>query len=179
MLFTEPIVSFVRLYCSFQFALLHAFLVGFLYVYSVTYSLSMHQQGLPFLGLATGAACAAPALIAMDYYTYQAKYHTFREITPASELPPKHRLYPFMLGSVVLPIDLFLFAWTVRPSTPWIVPIITENVTMLGAIPLTSVRIRICLTPTARLTELQRRGRTVWRDKFLREKYEKKNIEKR
>ncbi|KAF2107523.1 major facilitator superfamily domain-containing protein [Lophiotrema nucula] len=134
MLFTEPIVGFVCLYCSFQFALLYTFVVASPFVYATTYSFSFRQEGLSFFGLITGAVVAAGTLIAMDIYIYQAKYRTFRAMTPSHEFPPEHRLYPSMVGSFILPAGLFMFAWTARPSIPWIVPIIAQGITMLGSI---------------------------------------------
>lgn len=38
--------------------------------------------------------------------------------------PPEARLPPSIIGSVLLPIGLFWFAWTNAPSIHWIVPII-------------------------------------------------------
>ena len=37
---------------------------------------------------------------------------------------PEARLPLAMAGSIVLPVGLFLFAWTTYPSVPWILPII-------------------------------------------------------
>ncbi|KAF2248539.1 MFS general substrate transporter [Trematosphaeria pertusa] len=134
MLFTEPIVGFVCLYCSFQFALLYTFIVGSPYIYQVTYGFDIRQQALSFLGLMVGAICAAGTLITMDWCIYQAKHRDFCRTFPNSEFPPEHRLYPSMLGSVILPVGLFYFAWTARPSIPWIVPIVAQGITMLGSI---------------------------------------------
>lgn len=134
MLFTEPIVGFVCLYCSFQFALLYTFIVGSPYVFATAYGFSMQEQGLSFLGLTVGAVCSAIVLISMDYYLYQAKFREFRVTSSTSEFPPEHRLYPSMLGSFVLPTGLFFFAWTARPGIPWVVPIVAQGITMLGSI---------------------------------------------
>jgi formate/nitrite transporter FocA (FNT family) len=37
---------------------------------------------------------------------------------------PEARLGTAMAGSIVLPIGLFLFAWTTYPSVHWIAPVI-------------------------------------------------------
>lgn len=37
--------------------------------------------------------------------------------------PPETRLPPSLIGSVLLPIGMFWFAWTNAPSVHWIVPI--------------------------------------------------------
>lgn len=133
MLFTEPIVGFVCLYCSFQFALLYTFIVGSPYVFAVTYRFSVQQQSLSFSGLIAGAILAAITIMVMDHRIYQYKYRLFETTTPNTEFPPEHRLYPSMLGSLIIPVGLFFFAWTARPSIHWIVPIIAQGITMLGS----------------------------------------------
>jgi DHA1 family multidrug resistance protein-like MFS transporter len=133
MLFTEPIVGFVCLYCSFQFALLYTFIVGTPYVFTTTYNFSVGQQSLSFFGLVVGAICATAALVAMDHLIYQPKYLRFRITSPNLEFPPEHRLYPSMVGSIVIPVGLFTFAWTARPDIHWAVPIMAQGFAMLGS----------------------------------------------
>jgi DHA1 family multidrug resistance protein-like MFS transporter len=133
MLFTEPIVGFVCLYCSFQFALLYTFIVGTPYVFTTTYNFSTGQQSLSFFGLVIGALFATAALVIMDYLIYQPKYLRFRILSPNLEFPPEHRLYPSMIGSVIIPIGLFTFAWTARPDIHWAVPITAQGFAMLGS----------------------------------------------
>ena len=50
------------------------------------------------------------------------------------EFPPEPRLYPSMLGSLILPAGLFFFAWTARFSIHWMVPIVAQGITILGSI---------------------------------------------
>lgn len=134
MLFTEPIVGFVCLYCSFQFALLYTFIVGTPYVFTTTYSFSIAQQSLSFFGLIIGAIFAAVTLVAMDKLIYQPKFQRFRAASPTLEFPPEHRLYPSMIGSLIIPVGLFFFAWTARSDIHWAVPITAQGVAMLGSI---------------------------------------------
>lgn len=134
MLVTEPIVGLVCVYGSFQFALLYTFITGSPYVFAVTYGFDVAGQSLSFLGLIVGAIVAGMVLVAMDYYIYQAKCRHFRSTTPVLEFPPEYRLYPSMLGSIILPAGLFFFAWTAQPHIHWIVPIIAQAITILGSI---------------------------------------------
>jgi DHA1 family multidrug resistance protein-like MFS transporter len=133
MLFTEPIVGFVCLYCSFQFALLYTFIVGTPYVFTTTYHFSVAQQSLSFFGLVIGALTATAALIIMDHFIYQPKSLAFKLDSPNSEFPPEHRLYPAMIGSIVIPIGLFTFGWTAQSDIHWAVPITAQGVAMLGS----------------------------------------------
>jgi DHA1 family multidrug resistance protein-like MFS transporter len=134
MLFTEPIVSFVCLYSSFQFALLYTFVVASPYVFSTAYGFGLGDQGLSFLGFVTGCAIAPIGIIMLDRTVYQRKYAQFKETETGSKFPPEHRLYCAMAGSIILPTGLFWFAWTVKPSIHWIVPIIAQAFAILGSV---------------------------------------------
>lgn len=39
-------------------------------------------------------------------------------------LKPEHRLLPMILGSITLPLGLFLYGWTLAARIQWIVPLI-------------------------------------------------------
>lgn len=136
MLMTEPIVGFVCLYCSFQFALLYTFVIASPYVYSTVYGFSLTQQGLSFLGFITGAFVAPMITMSLDHFMYQKKYRIWAETVGPGirEFPPEPRLYPAMVGSIVLPSGLFFFAWTARSSIHWMCPIVAQAITMLGSI---------------------------------------------
>ena len=139
MLITEPIVGFVCLYVSFQFALLYTFVVASPYVFMTVYKFSLPDQGLSFLGFVTGVIISPIPTFALDRYVYHAKRAMFEEAvkslnTRATEFPPEHRLYGAMIGSGVLPTGLFSFAWTARPNIHWICPIIAQAVTILGSL---------------------------------------------
>jgi DHA1 family multidrug resistance protein-like MFS transporter len=44
----------------------------------------------------------------------------------------EHRLIPAIVGSVLLPIGLFIFGWTARPNVHWIVPLIGVVIFVMG-----------------------------------------------
>jgi DHA1 family multidrug resistance protein-like MFS transporter len=139
MLMTEPIVGFVCLYASFQFALLYTFVVASPYVFMMVYKFSLPDQGLSFLGFLTGVIISPIPTFALDRFVYHAKFVAFKEATKsldsdATEFPPEHRLYGAMIGSGILPTGLFWFAWTARPDIHWICPIIAQAVTILGSL---------------------------------------------
>jgi MFS transporter, DHA1 family, multidrug resistance protein len=139
MLVTEPIVGFVCLYASFQFALLYTFVVASPFVFMAVYKFSLSQQGLSFLGFLTGVIISPIPTFALDRYVYHAKFVIFEEATKRlntgpTEFPPENRLYGAMIGSGILPTGLFWFAWTARRDIHWICPIISQAVTILGSL---------------------------------------------
>jgi MFS transporter, DHA1 family, multidrug resistance protein len=139
MLTTEPIVGFICLYASFQFALLYTFVVASPYVFMTVYEFSLTEQSVSFLGFLTGVLISPIPIFILDRYAYHPKCVAFEEAMKRSssgtrEFPPEYRLYGAMIGSGILPTGLFWFAWTARRGIHWICPIIAQAVTILGSL---------------------------------------------
>ncbi|KAI9693448.1 MAG: hypothetical protein M1820_009241 [Bogoriella megaspora] len=143
MLFTEPIVGFVCLYSSFQFALMYTFVVASPRIFETVYGFGLGSQGLTFLGFIAGVALSIVPLVTIDRLIYQRKFKRFQEAyadnsdvmdPAASEFPPEHRLYSSMLGSLILPIGLFWFAWTAKNTIHWICPVVAQGVAIFGSL---------------------------------------------
>ncbi|KAL4750623.1 hypothetical protein BDW72DRAFT_175544 [Aspergillus terricola var. indicus] len=134
MLFTEPLVGFICLYCGFQFALLYTFVVASPRVFAGVYGFSPSGQGLSFLGMVAGCICAPLVLFTVDRTVQQNPTLRIRNnSTEGGGSPPELKLYTAMFGSLILPAGLFLFAWTARPHIHWMVPIIAQGLTFLGS----------------------------------------------
>jgi len=77
---------------------------------------------LPFLGVAVGM------MVAVVYNIWDNHRYMRAEDVAVSKgargAPPEARLPPALIGSVCLPIGLFVFAWTNYPSIHWIVCVI-------------------------------------------------------
>ena len=121
LLFCEPIVLLTSLYISIVYGTLYMFFAGFPIVFEVTRGWSQGIAGLPFVGVAIGV-CLATLAAGVDNKRYVRLCATAEAGGFAVE--PEARLATAMVGSIVLPIGLFLFAWTTYPSVHWIVPII-------------------------------------------------------
>lgn len=87
-------------------------------VFQVQRGWSPGVGGLAFLGLAVGMVFAVTGNIIDNrrYMKIVEKHHGMP--------PPEARLPSAIVGSVMLPIGLFWFAWTSDPSIHYIVPII-------------------------------------------------------
>lgn len=120
MITTEPLVFFLCLYMGFQFALMYGFVVALPYIFSTVYGFSATEQGLAFLGLIAGSLIAPFVLYCFNRWMYLPRYARLRsDPDPAirtTSLPPEDRLLIGMYGSLVLPVGLFWFAWSARPS---------------------------------------------------------------
>ena len=119
MLVKEPIVQAVALYSSFAFAVLFGFFEVYPLVFRRDYGLSLGEVGLCFLGIAMGlfAGCGIYLLQDRVYYAPARKKHN-------GSPPPEVRLMPAMIGSGLMPLGLFWFAWTARSEIHWISPVL-------------------------------------------------------
>ncbi|KAJ5669045.1 hypothetical protein N7462_010115 [Penicillium macrosclerotiorum] len=130
MLMTEPLVGFLCLYTGFQFALLYTVVVASPWVFKTVYGFSSSAQALSFLGPVAGCLCASPVLITFDTFLRKRRPPTESRTT----FKPERKLYAALYGSLVLPVALFWFGWTSRPSIHWISPIIAEGLALLGSL---------------------------------------------
>lgn len=121
MLFREPIVMFTSLYISIVYGTLYMFFAGFPIVFQYTRGWSQGSAGLAFIGVVIGI-CTATLAAGVDNKRYVR--HCKAVAAKGGNVEPEARLTSAMVGSIILPIGLFLFAWTTYPSVHWIAPII-------------------------------------------------------
>ncbi|ORY20787.1 spermine transporter [Naematelia encephala] len=100
LMFLEPIVLFMSFYLSFVYALLYATFFAFPIAFEQIRGWSMGMTGVSFLSIIVGIMIAL-ALMPIQERLYARK--------PGH---PESRLYPMMLGSITLPISLFIIAFT-------------------------------------------------------------------
>lgn len=162
MLFTEPIVGFLYLYAAFDFRLLYIFVVASPSTYAEVYGFNLNQQGLSFVGFIVGAMVASlPAVILVQcLHQHQAPADPEAKnlLTPPA---PEHRLYAAMLGSLLLPVGLFWYGWTMRPDIHWSCPMVAQGVAILGAVDI-YIAANLCSSwiHTVRFTELRHKQQT-------------------
>jgi DHA1 family multidrug resistance protein-like MFS transporter len=125
--FTEPIVFLLNLYLALVYALLYLWFESFPIVFVGTYHFTLGTEGLAFLGILIGAIITIP-----PFFWY---LHRYIEplYTGTSKLKPEYRLTPAFVGAFFLPICLFWFGWSARPSIHWIMPIIGSSFFSVGA----------------------------------------------
>ena len=129
MLFYEPIVSLLSIYMAIIFATLYMCFAAFPIVFQQQRGWSVGVSGLAFLGVVVG-------MVAGIVYTILVDNKRYRRIVEANggKAPPEARLPTAVIGSVLIPVGFFWFAWTNAPSVPWIVPIIGSGVFGLGMV---------------------------------------------
>lgn len=116
LLFTELIVFLISIYMSVLYGLLYMFFVAYPIVYKEGKGWSAGKTGLMFLPLAFGVVAAAfcAPLVNRDYLKRCAKYN--------GNPPAEVRLIPMMMSCWLIPIGVFIFAWSSYPHVSWAGP---------------------------------------------------------
>ncbi|WVQ82315.1 hypothetical protein IAT38_004443 [Cryptococcus sp. DSM 104549] len=114
LMFTEPIIIFFTFYLSFIYALLYATFFAFPIAFEEIRGWGMGMTGVSFVSIIIGIALAN---MVMPIQERLYKKHCERE-GPV----PEARLYPMMVGACILPIALFILAFTSYPGISWVGP---------------------------------------------------------
>ncbi|KAJ4859898.1 major facilitator superfamily domain-containing protein [Trichoderma breve] len=122
----DPSIFFVNLYTALTYAIYFTFFEVFPLVFPPFYGFNLGQTGLAFL------ACEVGSILALILYFAYLHFYMIPDNIKNGFREQEHRLLPAIFGSVVLPIGLFIFAWTARASIHWIVPLIGVTIFVLG-----------------------------------------------
>ncbi|KAJ5781259.1 hypothetical protein N7457_006419 [Penicillium paradoxum] len=128
MLLTEPIVIFICLYVACEFATLFSFFAAIPLIFQGIYHFHVEHSGLVFLTIVVGCLLGTVTVIICNFLLYLPKVAKH----PGGQVPPEHRLYPAMIGSIGLPIGLFWFAWTAKAEISWASPVVAITVFSWG-----------------------------------------------
>lgn len=104
MLLREPIVQAVALYSATIFAVLFGFFEAYPFAFQVEYGLSLGETGLCFIGIAVGLILGCLIYLWQDKVIYMPRLER-------GDATPELRLVPAMIGSFMMPVGLFWFAW--------------------------------------------------------------------
>ncbi|GAA5834016.1 hypothetical protein JCM11251_003593 [Rhodosporidiobolus azoricus] len=119
LLFKETIVLLFSIYAAFIYGVLYLFFVAFPIIYQQEEGWNAGVGGLPFISVGIGMVLAVVAN-AVDNKRYVRKL-----IAAGGSLPPEARLPLCMIGGVVMPIGLFIYAWTAsQPNVHYMVGIV-------------------------------------------------------
>ncbi|KAL2829524.1 major facilitator superfamily domain-containing protein [Aspergillus cavernicola] len=122
----DPAILFTTVYCSLCYAIFYSFFEVFPFVFSDMYHFSLGESGLAFLSVSVGVLITVP--LGLLHYNLRVEPRLVKEGFPAPEV----WLRPGLIGSFLVPLGLFIFAWTARPSVHWIVPLVGVVVNQSG-----------------------------------------------
>ncbi|KAJ3468123.1 hypothetical protein MRS44_002188 [Fusarium solani] len=112
----DPSILFTSIYSGLIYAIFYSFFEFFPLVYGNIYGMTQGQIGLVLLSNVIAVTVAALPYFAYVHFVVNASARRGHPLTP------EQRLVPALVGSVLVPIGIFLFGWTSRDSIHWIVP---------------------------------------------------------
>jgi MFS transporter, DHA1 family, multidrug resistance protein len=126
MLVKEPILALMTAYMSYIY--------GVLYLLFAAYPISFHEErgwnigvaSLPFLSFIVGIGAG---LCVMAYST---RTNYTRKFIKHGGPVPEERLPPMIVGAIVLPIGLFIYAWTANPNIIWVPQVLSSALIGMG-----------------------------------------------
>ncbi|RFU29946.1 hypothetical protein B7463_g6396, partial [Scytalidium lignicola] len=134
LLFLEPMCTNLCLFSAILLGILYLFFGAFPLVFQTNHGFTLSQVGLSFLGMFVGMLAAA----ATDPFWHRNYVRLIKQREEATGekggSEPEYRLPPAIAGAVLVPIGLFMFAWTTYPSVHWIVPIVGSAIFGMGTI---------------------------------------------
>lgn len=116
---TEPILLLMSAYIAVIYALLYAFFFAYPIIFGGVHHFNDGEIGLTFIGILIGAAFAL-------FVTPMFEKRYLRTVAEKNGKPaPEDRLPGMMWAAPLIPVSLFIFAWTSFPWCHWIGPCIS------------------------------------------------------
>ncbi|KAL7938497.1 major facilitator superfamily domain-containing protein [Trichoderma chlorosporum] len=132
LLIFEPMCLSLCIFTAILLGILYLFFGAFPLVFSTNHGFNLWQIGLSFLGIGVGMIIA----VLTDPVWFRIRMRLVarleQETGVAGGSEPEFRLPPVIVGSVLVPIGIFMFGWTTYSSVPWIVPIIGSAIFGMG-----------------------------------------------
>lgn len=129
-LFTEPITAFAATWNGFLYGLVFLFNTAFIEVWGSGnggYGFATGVDQLSFLALIIGC------LLGLAIYPFFGEPYYQRKIQQKGQSVPEARMFMGLFGCILIPVGLFITAWTCYPGTVhWIVPMIGAAIFGVG-----------------------------------------------
>ena len=117
LLCTQPIVQVWSLYCAYLWGVLYPLIATFPNVWTNIYKESISIGSLNYLSLFVGMGIASQGGTRLADRYYRAAV-----AKDGNQSNPEARLPVLILGACIVPIGLFWYGWSARPSIHWIMP---------------------------------------------------------
>ncbi|KAH7120528.1 major facilitator superfamily domain-containing protein [Dactylonectria macrodidyma] len=132
LLFFEPMCLALCIFTAILLGILYLFFGAFPLMFRTLYGFNLWQVGMTFLGIGVGLIIGVltDTIWIRIRLHLMSKCHMEEGKEDGSE--PEFRLPPAMAGAIIVPVGLFIFAWTAFPSIHWVVPIVGSAVFGIG-----------------------------------------------
>jgi multidrug resistance protein len=125
MLIFSPVCLSQSLYVAIVYSYLYLMFTTVTEIFEKQYHFRTDLVGLAYIGMGLGS------FIGQFGYTYF-ENRNYRYHQQKGDLKPEHRLLAMVPGSIILPIALFWYAWSVEEKVHWMCPIIAMAFFGLG-----------------------------------------------
>ncbi|KAH8885383.1 MFS general substrate transporter [Thozetella sp. PMI_491] len=115
LLATEPILDLITVYQAFIYGILYLVFVSYPIAFREVRHWALGVSALPYLGMLVGVILGALTVV---WYTKTRFMDLVRR--NGGKVVPEQRLPVMICGGCLLPVGLFIFAWTSRPDIHWI-----------------------------------------------------------
>ncbi|KAL4880369.1 major facilitator superfamily domain-containing protein [Aspergillus karnatakaensis] len=133
MLFRSPIVAIASVYVAISYGYLYLMFTTIPTVFQETYGFTTGTAGLAYLGLGIGSIVEiAYTSITSDKVIRRNAAGVARNRNHESRfdihcnIEPEHRLLTLPIGSILIPLSLFVYGWMAEYKIHWIVAVISH-----------------------------------------------------
>ncbi|OAX41036.1 MFS general substrate transporter [Rhizopogon vinicolor AM-OR11-026] len=123
LLATEPIVQSFSLWVGFTWGVVFALVESVSPEFQAVYGFDIQNTGFMFSTIILGSF--------IGYFANMYQEKLYQKYYPRKR--QEARLYLPCIAATLLPIGMFIYAWTARPEVPWIAPAIGLTIFMSGA----------------------------------------------
>lgn len=110
-------------YTGLAQSVVYLFFIALPYIYKTVFGFSLQSQGMTFLGIVIGMVLTSFLSPSIFHRNYKKLVHQNGGIPQ-----PEFKFIPLMLGVIVIPVGLFIMAWTSYSHLHWVGPIIGSGV---------------------------------------------------
>lgn len=123
----EPVVLLINIYIGLVYSIMYTWFEAFPIVFLEIHHFTLIEMGVSYVALMIGIMIGAAFFIPFIYRRFTKKLLVGEQVQPEVFLPMT------ILGSILMPIGIFIFGWTSAPDIHWIAPMIGTAVFAAGA----------------------------------------------
>lgn len=123
----EPVVLLINIYIALVYSVMYLWFEAFPIVFLEVHGFTLVEMGVTYVSIMIGILIGAAIYIPIIYQKFT------KVILAGDAIQPEVFLPSAILGSVMMPIGIFIFAWTASAEIHWMGPIIGAAIFALGA----------------------------------------------
>jgi Multidrug resistance protein len=123
----EPVVLLINLYIAMVYSVLYLWFEAFPIVFLEAKHFTLVEMGVSYVSIMLGIMIACMIYLIVVKKVFTDKMLRNEELFPEVFIPTS------IVGSVLMPVGIFIFAWTSSPDIHWIAPMIGAAIFAAGA----------------------------------------------